>query len=631
MISGPGENNNGKKSISTKLKKALSFGRGSSKNNNISDENNKTSPPSFTHRPRKSSIGAQSTKSAFVGKSDDTHSIMSTKSTASAVSLTSLKRMSKSLFSKNRPQPPVDEQQQPPMISPTSLMPNLNHDSTPDAGSTTNKSVSATPVLSHSIAEAEPVHHNLMVTPPPPPKFGFAGYAPPTPPPSSSDDCVTIRKSEESESYRPIPSLSSSATCSSDYEKPVQKLQQQHEVEVDESQVHDIVHHNHHHHEQEDGNDEGGDDNTTAEEDVTAVGDTVFPKKLDVVTVETIRSSLERTKSLERRRSKRSTRSEKSEGTEITTTKSSENRNNNTATNDEDEVETIPNPTEVHVHDENIPIDLNNNKDLPTPKSILKSAASSEQMNNNETDQEEQTDSKNVDLINFGVLDSDINLDFNFEKLPEVLPKQIEEEDMEGAQKEIEKQQQIQYQYQPIQYDNGTPMKSKMFHSFRRSSRSSSLRTSTSSDGYYYTVPPPQQQQQQQQANNKPNQVYHPLYQKRVSQQYTNHNKNNSTHYSTASASSSASSILSSTKQQQHQQENFKGHHHSNSSSGTVSFSSRIVIYDTYDSVDYDRRAELATCNRLTPLLAQQIKEELNNFKMEMDIHTDSRIYTHFF
>lgn len=64
---------------------------------------------------------------------------------------------------------------------------------------------------------------------------------------------------------------------------------------------------------------------------------------------------------------------------------------------------------------------------------------------------------------------------------------------------------------------------------------------------------------------------------------------------------------------------------------GNVSFSSRIVIYDTWDSEDYDRRTEPATCNRLTPLLAQQIKEELNNFKMNMDVHHESRIYTHFF
>lgn len=47
-----------------------------------------------------------------------------------------------------------------------------------------------------------------------------------------------------------------------------------------------------------------------------------------------------------------------------------------------------------------------------------------------------------------------------------------------------------------------------------------------------------------------------------------------------------------------------------------ATFSPRIVFYDTWPSQEYDRRSEIATCNRLTPMLAQQIKEELNTFKM---------------
>lgn len=47
-----------------------------------------------------------------------------------------------------------------------------------------------------------------------------------------------------------------------------------------------------------------------------------------------------------------------------------------------------------------------------------------------------------------------------------------------------------------------------------------------------------------------------------------------------------------------------------------TTFSPRIVFYDTWPSQEYDRRGETATCNRLTPMLAQQIKEELNSFKM---------------
>lgn len=62
-----------------------------------------------------------------------------------------------------------------------------------------------------------------------------------------------------------------------------------------------------------------------------------------------------------------------------------------------------------------------------------------------------------------------------------------------------------------------------------------------------------------------------------------------------------------------------------------ATFSPRLIFYDTWPSQEYDRRGEIATCNRLTPLLAQQIKEELNSFKMEMEVHENSKIYTHFF
>ena len=48
----------------------------------------------------------------------------------------------------------------------------------------------------------------------------------------------------------------------------------------------------------------------------------------------------------------------------------------------------------------------------------------------------------------------------------------------------------------------------------------------------------------------------------------------------------------------------------------SATFSPRIIFYDTWPSQEYDRRGEIATCNRLTPMLAQQIKEELNSFKM---------------
>lgn len=50
--------------------------------------------------------------------------------------------------------------------------------------------------------------------------------------------------------------------------------------------------------------------------------------------------------------------------------------------------------------------------------------------------------------------------------------------------------------------------------------------------------------------------------------------------------------------------------------SRNISFSPRIQFYDAWSASDYDRRGDVATCNRLTPMLAQQIKEELNTFKM---------------
>jgi len=58
----------------------------------------------------------------------------------------------------------------------------------------------------------------------------------------------------------------------------------------------------------------------------------------------------------------------------------------------------------------------------------------------------------------------------------------------------------------------------------------------------------------------------------------------------------------------------------SNSAPGAVgrriAFAANLSVHTTWPAAIYDRRAEPATCNRLTPTLAQQIKEELNSFKM---------------
>ncbi|CUA71367.1 Nuclear anchorage protein 1 [Rhizoctonia solani] len=63
-----------------------------------------------------------------------------------------------------------------------------------------------------------------------------------------------------------------------------------------------------------------------------------------------------------------------------------------------------------------------------------------------------------------------------------------------------------------------------------------------------------------------------------------------------------------------------------------LTFANNLSVYDTFAPSTYDRRSEPATCNRLTPALAQRIKEELNSYKMEeMEVHASSRIHTHFF
>ncbi len=58
-----------------------------------------------------------------------------------------------------------------------------------------------------------------------------------------------------------------------------------------------------------------------------------------------------------------------------------------------------------------------------------------------------------------------------------------------------------------------------------------------------------------------------------------------------------------------------------------LAFASNLSVYDTFSANVYDRRSEPATWSRLTPQLAQRIKEELNSYKMEeMEVHAASRI-----
>ncbi|GES75495.1 dihydroflavonal-4-reductase protein [Rhizophagus clarus] len=63
-----------------------------------------------------------------------------------------------------------------------------------------------------------------------------------------------------------------------------------------------------------------------------------------------------------------------------------------------------------------------------------------------------------------------------------------------------------------------------------------------------------------------------------------------------------------------------------------LQFSSKLLIHETWTREDYDRRGDQSTCNKLTPLLAQKIKEELNEYKTsEMQVHEDSKNNTHYF
>lgn len=60
-----------------------------------------------------------------------------------------------------------------------------------------------------------------------------------------------------------------------------------------------------------------------------------------------------------------------------------------------------------------------------------------------------------------------------------------------------------------------------------------------------------------------------------------------------------------------------------------LNFATNLSIHTTWPAGIYDRRGDAATCSRLTPALAQRIKDELNTYKLqEMEVHQSSRIYT---
>lgn len=65
----------------------------------------------------------------------------------------------------------------------------------------------------------------------------------------------------------------------------------------------------------------------------------------------------------------------------------------------------------------------------------------------------------------------------------------------------------------------------------------------------------------------------------------------------------------------------------------TVKFNKCVNVHETWSKSEYDRSSDPdAVCTRLTANIAQQIKQELNHFKLhEMSVHDSSRIHTHFF
>lgn len=376
----------------------------------------------------------------------------------------------------------------------------------------------------------------------------------------------------------------------------------------------------------DDTNDQPAPPEEESSEDDLNAADTVFPRNLDNITVETIRSSLERTKSLERRRSRRSTRSTRSNKSG----KSSAARSQE-VTDSIDGVlhsrsgsELLPNALEIHAtpdlrsepsHDAATPKKSILKKDEPAVTSRPSSARSIRNTrskpppntpplgpvtsprfystNPASRDHKLSSSPSMNSMFNFG--DIDLNLDFEFGTTD------------------------FSSHLSPVQ---------KLRHS-RTPSNVSSVSSISSQPGavHHYAHPLYTRQNSSTSAVSTSSSASLSPQLVAVSNGHVTNSSQTSIKYHSASPQSSPQ-LYAQSQRMAH------GNKHSSTSpapSSHVSFSSKIIIFDTYDPTDYDRRAEPATCNRLTPLLAQQIKEELNNFKMEMSVHAESRIYTHFF
>ncbi|PJF19949.1 hypothetical protein PSACC_00235 [Paramicrosporidium saccamoebae] len=61
----------------------------------------------------------------------------------------------------------------------------------------------------------------------------------------------------------------------------------------------------------------------------------------------------------------------------------------------------------------------------------------------------------------------------------------------------------------------------------------------------------------------------------------------------------------------------------------SLRFDEIVTIAETYSKKEYDRRVEPSFS--MTPLMAYLIRRELNEVKREMEIHDESRHFTHFY
>ncbi|CAO3608772.1 unnamed protein product [Cunninghamella echinulata] len=98
-------------------------------------------------------------------------------------------------------------------------------------------------------------------------------------------------------------------------------------------------------------------------------------------------------------------------------------------------------------------------------------------------------------------------------------------------------------------------------------------------------------------------------------------------------AKSTTSSTYNKKQRQQLRKQSFSSINHSSNYTPKVRFTKTVQVHETFSAKEYDRQCDdQTTCQTLTPIIALQIKQELNEYKLnEMEVHPHSRQYTHFF